>query len=254
MAGVAWGCLSRPVSRPRQVGKLKDGARSVSRTIQSNFFDGVKQEAIKLLLVGDVYTEEAADKGRMLLDNTALLGTGLPLRSPRASRCPATRRACGVPASPPHPSCHPRWRVADTPLSLRADGGGVCLHVAVAEPGQGPTLLCYEMVSPARPHEEAGERHPLSRTETPPRPCFRGRQGLGCGQTCPVLPPRSDPQDPEGDVGAPGGVHKLQADPCRHGDLERERREAVPEQPAWDRRARRVAAGLAQAFRARAPG
>lgn len=57
-----------------QVGKLKDGARSVSRTIQSNFFDGVKQEAIKLLLVGDVYTEESADKGRMLLDNTALLG------------------------------------------------------------------------------------------------------------------------------------------------------------------------------------
>ena len=63
-----------------QVGKLKDGARSVSRTIQSNFFDGVKQEAIKLLLVGDVYTEESADKGRMLLDNQALLGEGLPLR------------------------------------------------------------------------------------------------------------------------------------------------------------------------------
>lgn len=61
------------------MGKLKDGARSVSRTIQSNFFDGVKQEAIKLLLVGDVYSEESADKGRMLLDNPALLGEGLPL-------------------------------------------------------------------------------------------------------------------------------------------------------------------------------
>lgn len=61
----------------RQVGKLKDGARSVSRTIQSNFFDGVKQEAIKLLLVGDVYAEESADKERVLLDNTALLGKGL---------------------------------------------------------------------------------------------------------------------------------------------------------------------------------
>lgn len=90
-------------SRSRQVGKLKDGARSVSRTIQSNFFDGVKQEAIKLLLVGDVYTEESADKGRMLLDNTALLGTGVPLGLP------------GAPASPPRPSCHPRWRGADTP-------------------------------------------------------------------------------------------------------------------------------------------
>lgn len=73
-----------PWSGPRQVGKLKDGARSVSRTIQSNFFDGVKQEAIKLLLVGDVYTEESADKGRMLLDNTALLGMGAP--APRGGR------------------------------------------------------------------------------------------------------------------------------------------------------------------------
>lgn len=57
-----------------QVGKLKDGARSVSRTIQSNFFDNVKQEAIKLLLMGDFFSEEYADKGRMLMDNTAMLG------------------------------------------------------------------------------------------------------------------------------------------------------------------------------------
>ncbi|XP_026938253.1 synaptojanin-2 isoform X1 [Sagmatias obliquidens] len=66
---------SRALEGKAKVGKLKDGARSVSRTIQSNFFDGVKQEAIKLLLVGDVYTEESADKGRMLLDNEALLVT-----------------------------------------------------------------------------------------------------------------------------------------------------------------------------------
>ncbi|XP_019604918.2 synaptojanin-2 isoform X5 [Rhinolophus sinicus] len=66
---------SRALEGKAKVGKLKDGARSVSRTIQSNFFDGVKQEAIKLLLVGDVYTEESADKGRLLLDNTALLVT-----------------------------------------------------------------------------------------------------------------------------------------------------------------------------------
>ncbi|XP_053524696.1 synaptojanin-2 isoform X3 [Artibeus jamaicensis] len=72
---------SRALEGKAKVGKLKDGARSVSRTIQSNFFDGVKQEAIKLLLVGDVYTEEAADKGRVLLDNTALLVTPRILRA-----------------------------------------------------------------------------------------------------------------------------------------------------------------------------
>nr|XP_014702437.2 synaptojanin-2 isoform X1 [Equus asinus] len=72
---------SRALEGKAKVGKLKDGARSVSRTIQSNFFDGVKQEAIKLLLVGDVYAEEAADKGRMLLDNTALLVTPRVLRA-----------------------------------------------------------------------------------------------------------------------------------------------------------------------------
>uniref|UniRef100_A0A8C2V1A8 Synaptojanin-2 n=2 Tax=Chinchilla lanigera TaxID=34839 RepID=A0A8C2V1A8_CHILA len=66
---------SRALEGKAKVGKLKDGARSMSRTIQSNFLDGVKQEAIKLLLVGDVYKEESTDKGRMLLDNTALLVT-----------------------------------------------------------------------------------------------------------------------------------------------------------------------------------
>ncbi|XP_031210967.1 synaptojanin-2 isoform X4 [Mastomys coucha] len=66
---------SRALEGKAKVGKLKDGARSMSRTIQSNFFDGVKQEAIKLLLVGDVYNEESTDKGRMLLDNAALLAT-----------------------------------------------------------------------------------------------------------------------------------------------------------------------------------
>ncbi|KAM4866384.1 synaptojanin-2 isoform 2-T2 [Thomomys bottae] len=66
---------SRALEGKAKVGKLKDGARSMSRTIQSNFFDGVKQEAIKLLLVGDVHNEESTDKGRMLLDNAALLVT-----------------------------------------------------------------------------------------------------------------------------------------------------------------------------------
>uniref|UniRef100_A0A8D0G3G5 Synaptojanin-2 n=1 Tax=Sphenodon punctatus TaxID=8508 RepID=A0A8D0G3G5_SPHPU len=66
---------SRALEGKAKVGKLKDGARSVSRTIQSNFFDGVKQEAIKLLLLGDFCSEEYADKGRMLMGNTALLVT-----------------------------------------------------------------------------------------------------------------------------------------------------------------------------------
>ncbi|NXE88307.1 SYNJ2 protein, partial [Menura novaehollandiae] len=66
---------SRALEGKNKVGKLKDGARSVSRTIQSNFFDGGKQEAIELLLMGDFFSEEYADKGKMLMDQTALLVT-----------------------------------------------------------------------------------------------------------------------------------------------------------------------------------
>uniref|UniRef100_A0A8C0ZE22 Synaptojanin-2 n=1 Tax=Cyanistes caeruleus TaxID=156563 RepID=A0A8C0ZE22_CYACU len=66
---------SRALEGKNKVGKLKDGARSMSRTIQSNFFDTVKQEAIELLLMGDFYREEYADKGKMLMDQTALLVT-----------------------------------------------------------------------------------------------------------------------------------------------------------------------------------
>ncbi|XP_010120576.1 PREDICTED: synaptojanin-2-like, partial [Chlamydotis macqueenii] len=66
---------SRALEGKHKVGKLKDGARSVSRTIQSNFFDAVKQEAIELLLMGDFFREEYADKGKMLMDHTALLVT-----------------------------------------------------------------------------------------------------------------------------------------------------------------------------------
>ncbi|NXA42993.1 SYNJ2 protein, partial [Eudromia elegans] len=66
---------SRALEGKHKVGKLKDGARSVSRTIQSNFFDAAKQEAINLLLMGDFFREEYADKGKMLMDHTALLVT-----------------------------------------------------------------------------------------------------------------------------------------------------------------------------------
>ncbi|XP_078456013.1 synaptojanin-1 isoform X1 [Lampetra planeri] len=50
--------------------KLKDGARSVTRTIQNNFFDGAKQEAMDLLLLGCVLNSEAADKARTLITPT----------------------------------------------------------------------------------------------------------------------------------------------------------------------------------------
>ncbi|XP_053566888.1 synaptojanin-2 [Bombina bombina] len=66
---------SRGLEGKAKVGKLKDGARTVSRTIQTNFFDGAKQEAIDLLLLGDFFSEEYADKGRMLMDSSALLVT-----------------------------------------------------------------------------------------------------------------------------------------------------------------------------------
>nr|DBA26938.1 TPA: hypothetical protein GDO54_011129 [Pyxicephalus adspersus] len=64
---------SRALEGKAKVGKLKDGARTVSRTIQTNFFDSAKQEAIDLLLMGDFYNDEYADKGRMLMDSASLL-------------------------------------------------------------------------------------------------------------------------------------------------------------------------------------
>ncbi|XP_078514530.1 synaptojanin-1 isoform X3 [Lissotriton helveticus] len=58
-------------------GKLKDGARSVTRTIQNNFFDSSKQEAIDVLLLGNTLNSDLADKAR------ALLTTGCLHASPR---------------------------------------------------------------------------------------------------------------------------------------------------------------------------
>uniref|UniRef100_A0A4W3IK78 Synaptojanin-1 n=1 Tax=Callorhinchus milii TaxID=7868 RepID=A0A4W3IK78_CALMI len=53
-------------------GKLKDGARSVSRTIQNNFFDSSKQEAIDILLFGNTLNSDLADKARALLTTSTL--------------------------------------------------------------------------------------------------------------------------------------------------------------------------------------
>nr|XP_006812955.1 PREDICTED: synaptojanin-1-like [Saccoglossus kowalevskii] len=53
-------------------GKLRDGARSVTRTIQNNFFDGSKQEAIDILVLGNTLNGERADKARALLAKNQL--------------------------------------------------------------------------------------------------------------------------------------------------------------------------------------
>ncbi|XP_014390683.1 PREDICTED: synaptojanin-1 [Myotis brandtii] len=52
--------------------KLKDGARSVTRTIQNNFFDSSKQEAIDVLLLGNTLNSDLADKARALLTTGSL--------------------------------------------------------------------------------------------------------------------------------------------------------------------------------------
>ncbi|XP_053312664.1 synaptojanin-1 isoform X2 [Spea bombifrons] len=68
--------------------KLKDGARSVTRTIQSNFFDGSKQEAIDVLLLGNTLNSDLADKARALLTAGSLHVSELMLQSasPRVLR------------------------------------------------------------------------------------------------------------------------------------------------------------------------
>lgn len=47
--------------------KLKDGSRSVVRTIQNNLLDSSKQEAIDVLLLGSALSTELADRARALL-------------------------------------------------------------------------------------------------------------------------------------------------------------------------------------------
>ncbi|XP_036379138.1 synaptojanin-1 isoform X2 [Megalops cyprinoides] len=55
-----------------KAGKLKDGARSVTRTIQNNFFDSSKQEAIDILRLGSTLNSDLADKARALLTTGSL--------------------------------------------------------------------------------------------------------------------------------------------------------------------------------------
>ncbi|XP_034034196.1 synaptojanin-1 isoform X2 [Thalassophryne amazonica] len=61
--------------------KLKDGARSVTRTIQNNFFDTSKQEAIDILRLGSTLNSDLADKARALLTTSSLYVTETVLQS-----------------------------------------------------------------------------------------------------------------------------------------------------------------------------
>ena len=49
------------------INKLRDGARSVQRTIVNNFLDGSKQEAIDMLLLGNTFVGELGERARALL-------------------------------------------------------------------------------------------------------------------------------------------------------------------------------------------
>ncbi|XP_046504096.1 synaptojanin-1-like isoform X9 [Equus quagga] len=64
-----------------EAGKLKDGARSVTRTIQNNFFDSSKQEAIDVLLLGNTLNSDLADKARALLTTGSLRASSKVLKS-----------------------------------------------------------------------------------------------------------------------------------------------------------------------------
>ncbi|KAM6446394.1 synaptojanin-1 isoform 4-T4 [Liasis olivaceus] len=67
-----------------KAGKLKDGARSVTRTIQNNFFDSSKQEAIDVLLLGNTLNSDLADKARALLTTSSLRVSEQTLQSASA--------------------------------------------------------------------------------------------------------------------------------------------------------------------------
>uniref|UniRef100_A0A3Q3WVC7 Synaptojanin-1 n=1 Tax=Mola mola TaxID=94237 RepID=A0A3Q3WVC7_MOLML len=68
-----------------KAGKLKDGARSVTRTIQNNFFDSSKQEAIDILRLGSTLNSDLADKARALLTTSSLYESNLTLLLSTAS-------------------------------------------------------------------------------------------------------------------------------------------------------------------------
>ena len=54
--------------------QASDAARSATRTIQNNFLDSSKQEAIDILLLGSSLRGDLADKTRALLETISLHG------------------------------------------------------------------------------------------------------------------------------------------------------------------------------------
>lgn len=60
--------------------KLHDGAVSVKRTIKNNFFDGSKQEAIDILLLGNPFIGSIGEKARGLLGRSFIHSTPEVLR------------------------------------------------------------------------------------------------------------------------------------------------------------------------------
>ena len=52
--------------------QASDAARSASRTIQNNFLDSSKQEAMDILLLGCPQRSELADKARALLSASGM--------------------------------------------------------------------------------------------------------------------------------------------------------------------------------------
>ncbi|XP_021342465.1 synaptojanin-1-like isoform X1 [Mizuhopecten yessoensis] len=61
--------------------KYSDAARSATRTIQNNFLDSSKQEAMDMLLIGSSLRGELADKVRALLTTRSLHGPAMVLQS-----------------------------------------------------------------------------------------------------------------------------------------------------------------------------
>lgn len=87
-----------------QKDRLKDGALSIQRSIQSNFFDSSKQEAIELLLWSNVFNDDLGHVTRALLPSTDVFST-------RAYREDLTKRHMEYTERIPIRICVGTWNV-----------------------------------------------------------------------------------------------------------------------------------------------
>ena len=87
-----------------QKDRLKDGALSIQRSIQNNFFDSSKQEAIELLLWSNVFNDELGHVTRALLPSNDTF-------SPRAYREDLTERYLEYTENVPIRVCVGTWNV-----------------------------------------------------------------------------------------------------------------------------------------------